>query len=315
MGFILESTLVELLSALGILLWTLYMYVQEKYSFWRDKNVPYIKPIFPFGSMKEWLLGRISMSQAYDKCYQEFKNDKYFGVYEGQKPVLVLKDPELIRHILIKDFSHFTDRTVFTIDAKRDYINKHLFNLTGKEWKKMRLTLTPTFTSGKMKMMFYLMLQCSKQLKEFLSEQVKANVEVDVKDVLARFTMDIIATCAFGLETNSQTDQDSEFYKVGMDIFTPSKKTVLRRFILLAFPFITKIYVPRFLPKRIQDFLTNIVKDAVNFREKNKVVRNDFLDLLIKIRQNKSLIEDEESTNGHSESKQTTNSDKAGTVC
>lgn len=312
MGFILESTLIEISSALLILLGTLYVFVQDKYSFWRDRNVPYIKPIFPFGSVKNTLLGKMCVSEEYNQCYKVFKDEKYFGVYEGLKPVLVLRDPELIRHILIKDFSHFTNRTVMTIDAKKDYINKHLFNLTGSEWKKMRLTLAPTFTSGKMKLMFYLMLQCSKQLKEFLKAQVEANVEVDVKEALARFTMDIIATCAFGLETNSQTDQDCKFYKCGVEIFSTSKTKMFRRFVLSAFPFITKFYIPRFLPKYIQDFLTHIVTDAVDFREKNKVVRNDFLDLLIKIRQNKSLVEEEESVNGHAESKQKHISDKPG---
>ena len=34
----------------------------------------------------------------------------YYGVYLMGKPALTVKDPELIRRILVKDFDHFVDR-------------------------------------------------------------------------------------------------------------------------------------------------------------------------------------------------------------
>ena len=35
---------------------------------------------------------------------------KYYGVYFLGMPALTIRDPELIRQILVKDFDHFVDR-------------------------------------------------------------------------------------------------------------------------------------------------------------------------------------------------------------
>ena len=32
-------------------------------------------------------------------------------MYQGADPVLVLKDPEMVKQFLVKDFHHFVDRT------------------------------------------------------------------------------------------------------------------------------------------------------------------------------------------------------------
>lgn len=40
-------------------------------------------------------------------------------------------------------------------------------------------------------------------------------VEIDVKDTVTRYTNDVIASSAFGIEVNSLKNKDNEFYKLG----------------------------------------------------------------------------------------------------
>jgi cytochrome P450 family 9 len=45
--------------------------------------------------------------------YKAFPNERYFGFYQYMTPVLVVKDPELIKSITIKNFENFVDHTGF----------------------------------------------------------------------------------------------------------------------------------------------------------------------------------------------------------
>lgn len=51
------------------------------------------------------------------------------------------------------------------------------------QWKNMRVKLTPTFTSGKMKMMFHSVVTHSKTLIQAFDKCVKDNKDIDSLDV------------------------------------------------------------------------------------------------------------------------------------
>lgn len=60
-------------------------------------------------------------------------------------PAYIIRDPELIKQIGIKDFDHFSDHPKLHTDK-----NNALNALTGQKWRDMRSTLSPAFTGSKM---------------------------------------------------------------------------------------------------------------------------------------------------------------------
>jgi cytochrome P450 len=58
---------------------------------------------------------------------------------------------------------------------------KNLFNMQGQRWKEMRAKLTPTFTSGRMKSMFPLVLECAQNLEKLYGEITDSGVDIDIK--------------------------------------------------------------------------------------------------------------------------------------
>ena len=112
-----------------------------------------------------------------------------FGVYgmqmsAGQQSSLVINDLELAKRILIKDFDHFTDRTDLgntnPVENECDRIFRQTFILQkGDSWKSQRRIMTPVFTTGKLKLMFPLLVKTAEQMEAYV-EQVE-NTEVDVK--------------------------------------------------------------------------------------------------------------------------------------
>ncbi|GBN77543.1 hypothetical protein AVEN_86576-1 [Araneus ventricosus] len=57
----------------------------------------------------------------------------------------------MIKQIFIKDFHLFSNRQDMFLDIKP--LNKTVVNLKDKRWKEVRSFLTPTFSSGKIKLM------------------------------------------------------------------------------------------------------------------------------------------------------------------
>ena len=70
-------------------------------------------------------------------------------MYMGRSPSIVVADPEMLKHILVKDFDKFRNRP----DAMRGNapIDKGLFDARDEAWKKLRSILTPGFSALKLK--------------------------------------------------------------------------------------------------------------------------------------------------------------------
>jgi hypothetical protein len=92
------------------------------------------------------------------------------GIFSFDKPSLLIRDPELVKNILVKDFHNFMDR-IISVEEKFDPIfGNSLPLLKGQLWRHLRTHLTPVFTSRKMKMMFYLVDICGKELADCLDK-------------------------------------------------------------------------------------------------------------------------------------------------
>lgn len=136
--------------------------------------------------------------------------------------MLIIRDPELIKLMAIRDFEHFSHhRNAFLKDdTKESHIfGSSLFFLKNAKWKDMRHTLTPAFTGSKLRNMVGLMNDVAQRVPKYLMEEHKKSgtegVELDLKDFAKRFTSDVIATTAFGLQVNSFADTENEFYVTG----------------------------------------------------------------------------------------------------
>jgi cytochrome P450 len=80
----------------------------------------------------------------------------------------LIRDVGLVKNILVKDSQSFMDR-VISVDEELDpLLSSSLFVIKGQRWRHLRTNLSPVFTSGKMKKMFYLVDTCGKELADCL---------------------------------------------------------------------------------------------------------------------------------------------------
>jgi cytochrome P450 family 6 len=287
------------LTSFGVFL-VLYAYFKYSYSYWKKKGVVYLEPSFPFGNMGDAMLQRKSSGLIFQDFYNKLDGHELGGTFSFSRPTLIVREPEMIKNILVKDFAHFHDHGAY-FDEVGDPLSAHLFMLTGVRWRNLRTKLTPTFTSGKMKLMFQVLVDCGNELRAHVDENAANGDVLEVKDILAKFSTDVIASVAFGIQCNCLKNPEAEFRKWGRKIFQTNIKTGIRDIIIFLSPTVASILKIPSVPRDVTHYFRKMVKETVEYRENNNVTRNDFMQLLIQIK-NKGECVAEKQMNGTKES-------------
>jgi cytochrome P450 family 9 len=95
------------------------------------RNVPFLKPVPFLGNMGPVVLRVLSSPELVFDMYNRLEGHKYGGVYEFMNPVILLRDPELIKMVTVKDFDHFLDHRTPISEDTEPLFGKGLFNLKG----------------------------------------------------------------------------------------------------------------------------------------------------------------------------------------
>ncbi|XP_058800198.1 cytochrome P450 6a2-like [Phymastichus coffea] len=271
----------------------IYIYLKNVvYGVWNRKNVPHDHPSIPFGNVPlSFFMGETTHGELVKKSYHKYKNFRFHGIYILCEPVLVINDPELIQLVLVKNFTQFYNRGVLS-DAEKDPLSAHLARLEDEKWKRLRSKLSPTFTSGKLKLMFPLIKEICDQLINTCDNALESSDIIELKTIITRFTIDCISSIAYGFNCDSLHNTDTPFLKYGK-----MSNYVGRVFILFSF-FIPQLI--KFVPvpekrRELEKFFTQIFIDMVEHRRKEKVSRNDFLNMLIELIDYGKILEDETS--------------------
>ncbi|XP_074025901.1 probable cytochrome P450 6a23 [Leptinotarsa decemlineata] len=273
---------------------SIYFFQKWIYSYWERRGVKYMEPEFFYGNVRDMIQTKIFSGDLFKRFYDDLKSRKvkYGGIYAFFTPVFIPIDLDLIKSIMLKNFHHFVNRGGY-VNEEADPLSGHLFSLEDEKWRNLRTKLTPTFTSGKLKMMFQTLVACTSGLEDILSEHSILQDAVDIKDVSARFTTDAIGSVAFGIDCNSLKNPDSEFRQWGKGIFEQSIIGKLRGILLMTLPnnFLHAIGF-KVINRTTSDFLMNVVRKTVEYREENNVYRKDFMHLLLQLK-NRSKVSDD----------------------
>ncbi|XP_065339707.1 cytochrome P450 9e2-like [Cloeon dipterum] len=283
-----------------VFLLLLYKFSTRNHEHWHLKGVasvgaaPFVGSLWPVLSLRE------HMSDFFTRLYNEHKGKRFIGYFQGNVPGLLVLDPELVKSVTISDFSHFVDHG-FKIDPESNPVtSRSLLIMNGKKWKEMRNTLSPTFTSGRIKEMFPLVHECSVNLENFLRNHQRQNL--NIKDLLARFTTDVIATCAFGLSVNSVKNPSDKFREMGRKMFEIDAVQGLKNVCLIFIPSVARILKLSYLKPELTLFYRSLVKNIIEKRTKTGNTRKDFMQLLIQLKEKGKLgtIEGEPEENNDS---------------
>ncbi len=287
---------------LSLLCARLYIYGNDDY--WAKRGIPFVKS----GDLGPWLdriRFRIPFHELDHRIYLALKphRAKFGGIWEVRRPVVYVMDPELIKQVLVKDFDSFANRRAFGARNDKTLFGQMLINLENQEWKDMRAAMSPTFTTGKIRKMFSIFCESSTRMVQFIKSEIQnsgvASGEFDFRDCAGRFTMDVVASTAFGVDSQTFKDKNSLFSTMGKRFQTQFQGLgILKLFGAILFPTLFQLSGLSILDQKTFQFFSQVTKKTIEHREMTGERREDFLQLLLDARAGALQAEDEE---GHEE--------------
>ncbi|XP_078362560.1 cytochrome P450 3A2-like isoform X2 [Oculina patagonica] len=223
-----------------------------------------------------------------DKEWAE-KYGRVFGFYLGRSPSYMISDVDLLKQILVKEFSKFPNRPLAAIGNQNGiFRGKGLLQLEDEDWKRVRATITPTFSALKLKQITHLIHQSCDTLCKKLEKIAESGEKVNMWRTYGKFTMEVILASAFGVQADIQTTADEPYTPNAERMFqTPPLSSIL-----MVFPFmkpvlqlVSGLLLRSSTTERVKStaFLIKTAEEVLHLRRESGVSqRKDLLELMLR---------------------------------
>lgn len=270
-----------------LLLSFLFLFVKgnQYQKFFDEWGIPHPEEVPFLGLFGLNFFKQVPMNILAKELYNLNKNAKYVGFRMLLTPGIVVRDLDLIKSVLVKNFDHFADHKKVVDEESDPLFGKNLAFLNGDRWKQVRNFLSPSFTSSKLRTMFELMSSCADNFSKHFVKSYASAEAVDMKDIFTRYTNDVIATCAFGIEVDSLKDPENDFYLYGKLATTVDFATFFKFFLLRTFPKLSQKFNLRIISKKVTDFFVNVIDTTIKIRDQQGITRPDMLQLMMDARE------------------------------
>ncbi|XP_051742541.1 cytochrome P450 3A40-like isoform X3 [Ctenopharyngodon idella] len=193
----------------------------------------------------------------------------------------MVTDLEIIKTVLVKEcYSNFTNRRIRKVDLAGPF-GDGIIMVRDEKWKRIRNSLSPYFTSGRLKEIFPIAVT---HADRFIKNMQKRDHEqpVKTKEVVAPYSLDVVTSSSFSVDIDSINNPDDPFVInikkfVQFNVFSPLF------LLILMFPsfaiLLSKLGITLF-SKSSMDFFYSVLR-KIKDEHKESDGRVDFLKLMI----------------------------------
>ncbi|HEY0708882.1 MAG TPA: cytochrome P450 [Polyangia bacterium] len=174
------------------------------------------------------------------------------GLSAGPLPVFVLRNPEHLHHVLVKNQSNYKKGLAY--DGLRLLLGQGLVTSEGDLWRTQRRLMQPSFTPKAITQFFAMMVEVTEQM--LARWQQRGDVDLVIDDEMTGLTMSIISRALFGVDLGTERNEVGEALREAF-AFIP-KRTMNAVGIPLGFPLPSHLRFRRAM-RTIDDFVRQMI--------------------------------------------------------
>uniref|UniRef100_A0A7E4V7V5 Cytochrome P450 n=1 Tax=Panagrellus redivivus TaxID=6233 RepID=A0A7E4V7V5_PANRE len=268
-----------------------YFSAKNTVNYWKERGIdgpPSTRPFF----------NHLDELQSYHKpsciTLREWTKQygKTYGVYEGQRKVLVISDPEMVHEMFIKKFEQFHGRmNAISFGDVDKNPSIHVFNARGARWKRLRTITNPSFSVSSLRRIYPIVEDACNVTTSFLDKAYAKNESFNIHPYFHELTMDVICRVAMGQKGTLQfQNPDVELVK---DVFYNFMSTKLEQYMhlvpsmsdYLRHVFMIYLALTAAPFRRMMNQLAKIIRERIELKEQGRGAPvgepNDFIDIYI----------------------------------
>ncbi|XP_078521134.1 cytochrome P450 3A24-like [Lissotriton helveticus] len=279
----------ETWTLLVVLVTVFFLYGTWTHGIFRKLGIPGPRPLPFIGTFHRYRNGLLEFDT---ECFKKY--GKVWGIFEGRTPLLLVMDPKILKSVLVKEcYTHFTNRRNIGLNGP---LEDGVTIAKDDQWKRIRTVLSPTFTSGKLKEMFPIIMNLGQTLVKNIEKKREKDEPLDMKLMFSSYSIDVVISTSFGVNIDSMNNPKDPFVTNGRRILNFKFMSPLLIFTVL-FPFLVPILEKMnvcLFPNDMLEFFASAVRSLKEKRQKgNHEHRVDFLQLMVD-----SQTEDVPASNG-----------------
>ncbi|XP_060810365.1 cytochrome P450 6B5-like [Amyelois transitella] len=252
-------------------------------NYWKKRGVKFHNKNKVMGIFWDFLMKNRPMFQVVGDLYKQYREEPAVGFGGFFTPSLLINDATNIQHVFQTDFQAFNHRGIEINEG--DHLADNILLMNGNRWKLVRQSMTPIFTSAKLKKMFYIMDKSGKDFVTYLKnnpERLKDNAF----DTISTYCCAAIGAAVFGIVSESVFD--SPFLDIARKAFKSTFKSDIKTTISSFSPWLSKKLNIKLFSEH-QDFFIAAIKRIIRQREQENTKKYDFADMCVSLQKSGTL--------------------------
>lgn len=260
-----------------------YFFLKTKFTYWKKRGIVHEPPHIIFGNIKKWASKESNEPDIMDEIYSKHKDMKYVGVYYLWKPFLLIRDPGLMKKVLITDFEYIGEHADQSTLQGTDSILDSLFFQKGEVWKQRRQFFSKMFTPLRLKEFFIDIERQIQKIIPVLDAKEEKGEDIFLEEVMMKYTLAVITATLLGIESVT-SDSESKFIEMTNKIMYLDTPTILKQLILTLAPRLYKIINYPVFDQIYWNYFKPITQQLIKHKESNKSSKIDIFSFLVKLK-------------------------------